>query len=259
MLDTLCSRLCAKGATPIEWEGFNGYALNFKERVLRVVLPRMMASGSPWFWRPEFFGAFAQTDQMLLERGWVLVFLDLPDHYGCPHAVELFAAMHLFVTQSLGLSERMAVVALSRAGLSAYNFASRYPEKVCALYADNPVCDFRSWPGGIGVGPGSENDWRNLLKVYDLSHAEALAYADQPLSLEVLRPIVDAKIPILHVCGDRDEIVPYQENSLGLGQNVQQLGGDYQVIMIPGGKHHPHGLPDPTPIVAFLEASIPCH
>jgi nitrogen fixation protein len=38
------------------------------------------------------------TDVELLKRGWVLIFLDLPDHYGCPRAVASFARMHADIT-----------------------------------------------------------------------------------------------------------------------------------------------------------------
>lgn len=256
MIENCCITLEKLGAERADWEGFQGWKLNLKEVPLWVVLPKEAADGRPWFWRPEFFGAFTNTDVRLLEKGWVKVFLDLPNHYGSPAAVAHFEGMHRFVTKELGLAPRMGVVALSRAGLSAYNYASAHPEHVCAIYADNPVCDFRSWPGGIGVGPGSAGDWQNLLGVYDLNEPEALAYEQQPLAPEVLRPIVEANIPVLHVCGDSDEIVPFEENTAILRDRFRDLGGRYEEIMIPGGKHHPHGLEDPQPIVDFLLRSL---
>jgi hypothetical protein len=30
------------------------------------------------------------------------------------------------------------------------------------------------------------------------------------------------------------------------------MGGHIELICKPGGKHHPHGLPDPAPIVEFV-------
>jgi pimeloyl-ACP methyl ester carboxylesterase len=256
MINTLREKLITNGAIPANWEDFEGWKLKLDGRALRVVLPKELAAGRAWFWRPEFFGAFANTDIALLERGWVLVFLDVPNHYGCPKAVELFAGMYDFASQTLELSEKMAVVALSRAGLSGYNFASAHPDKVCALYADNPVCDFRSWPGGMGVSPRNAGNWENLLQVYGLSEAEALACQKQPLAEAALLPIVAAGIPVLHVCGDSDEVVPFEENTVLLRRQFKALGGNYREIIVPGGKHHPHGLPDPTPIADFLESAF---
>ncbi|MFT6234942.1 MAG: pimeloyl-ACP methyl ester carboxylesterase [Lentimonas sp.] len=252
MLTTLRKKLRADGAVPAHWESYEGWKLNKDGQTLRFILPMEHAEGNPWFWRPEFFGAFAGFDKALLDEGWVSAFLDLPNHYGCPKAVEIFAGLHTYATEQLGLASKVAITALSRAGLSAYNFASAYPEKVCAIYADNAVCDFRNWPGGFGVGPGSAGDWKNLLEVYGLTEVEAQAYDKQPLSAEVLQVIVAAKIPVLHVAGDSDEAVSYEENTVVLRQRLESLGGDYREITVPGGKHHPHGFEDPTPIVDFL-------
>jgi pimeloyl-ACP methyl ester carboxylesterase len=255
-LSEIREKLIDADAACTDWEGFECWSLPLDELSARFVLPKRAATGNPWFWRPEFFGAFPGADLALLARGWTLGFLDLPDHYGCPLAVEKFAGLHTFATRRLGLAARVAIMALSRGGLSGYHFASEYPEKVCALYADNPVCDFRSWPGGKGKGPGSPEDWQKLLAVYGLSDAEARAYAHQPASEATLRPIVEAGIPVLHVAGDADEVVPYEENTVVLRGLLEKLGGDYREITVSGGKHHPHGLPDPTPIVEFLEQAF---
>ncbi|MBC2602729.1 alpha/beta hydrolase family protein [Puniceicoccus vermicola] len=256
MIENCCITLQELGAERADWQGFQGWILPLGDISLRIVLPREFADGRPWFWRPEFFEPFANTDVMLLEKGWARVFLDLPNHYGCPKAVERFEEMYQFVTGKLGLAPKMGIVALSRAGLSAYNYASEHPDHVCGIYADNPVCDFRSWPGGAGVGPGSEGDWQNLLGVYDLTDEEARAYEKQPLSTKVLQPIAEAGIPVFHVCGDSDETVPYEENTVVLRDRFKELGGSYEEILKPGGKHHPHGLEDPTPVVNFLLRSF---
>jgi hypothetical protein len=57
---------------------------------------------------------------------------------------------------------------------------------------------------------------------------------------------------LLHRIGDADEIVPVAENTLVLAERYRACGGSIDVITCPGGKHHPHGLPDPAPIVAFI-------
>ncbi|MDQ8194155.1 hypothetical protein QEH59_06950 [Coraliomargarita sp. SDUM461004] len=245
-------RFVSLGAELSDWRGYRCWNFEFEGLQMRVVLPRDPARGRPWFWRPEFFNQFAETDELLIECGWVMVFLDLPDHYGCPVAVDIFTRMYDFVTAFLGLAERMAIVALSRAGLSAYNFSSVNSSKVCAIYADNPVCDFRSWPGGAGAGVGSPEDWNKLIDRYQMSDSVARCFERQPLSRAVLEPIVAAGIPVLHVCGDADEIVPYEENSARLGRRFSALGGRYEEIVVAGRGHHPHGLKDPSPVVEFF-------
>jgi hypothetical protein len=99
-------KLINQGAVPSDWEGREGWSIQLNGRKLRIVLPKSPAAGTPWFWRPEFFGAFADTDRMLLDRGWALVFLDVPNHYGCPAAVAIFLEMHQFVTEVLGFAKK---------------------------------------------------------------------------------------------------------------------------------------------------------
>jgi pimeloyl-ACP methyl ester carboxylesterase len=64
--------------------------------------------------------------------------------------------------------------------------------------------------------------------------------------------LAKAKIPLLHVVGDADDVVPVPENTEVIETRYKALGGNIQVIHKPGVGHHPHGLDDPTPIVEFL-------
>ena len=67
-----------------------------------------------------------------------------------------------------------------------------------------------------------------------------------------LEPIAKAKIPIIHVVGDADDVVPVAENTAVLKERCEKLGGHVEVIAKPGVGHHPHSLADPTPIVDFI-------
>ena len=71
--------------------------------------------------------------------------------------------------------------------------------------------------------------------------------------MDHLAPIAGAKIPILLVYGDSDQVVPHQENSEVVYDRFKALGGPVERIVKPGQDHHPHGLSDPAPIVEFFE------
>jgi hypothetical protein len=45
------------------------------------------------------------------------------------------------------------------------------------------------------------------------------------------------------------------ENTIPFEQKVKALRGDITVTHKPGFAHHPHSLPDPTPIVDFVMAA----
>jgi len=64
--------------------------------------------------------------------------------------------------------------------------------------------------------------------------------------------VAKAGVPLLHIGGDADEVVPVAENTAIVQSRYEALGGSIQVILKPGAGHHPHSLKDPTPIVQFV-------
>lgn len=230
------------------WEGLPRYDGIISGRKATLIIPDN--ADTRWAWRPEFFGAFANADIEICRQGITLAYIDITDHYGSPKGLALSDELFLFMTDTLQMSTRTAIIALSRAGLTAYRWAAQHPDSVSCIYADAPVCDFKSWPGGKGSGPGSASDWQKCLAAYGFTEEEALAFRENPL--DILRTIVAANIPLLHVAGNADEVVPFEENTTVLVERVRKLGGSIELIVKPGVKHHPHGLDDPKPIVDFV-------
>ena len=83
-----------------------------------------------------------------------------------------------------------------------------------------------------------------------MTESEALAYDGNPI--DNLKPLADAGIPLIHVVGDADNVVPVSENTAIIEARYKALGGEIVVISKAGVGHHPHGLTDPTPIVDFV-------
>jgi pimeloyl-ACP methyl ester carboxylesterase len=80
--------------------------------------------------------------------------------------------------------------------------------------------------------------------------AEALAYPSNPI--DTLESLAKAGVPLIHVVGDADDIVPVPENTAIIEERYKKLGGTIEVIHKPGVGHHPHGLNDPKPVVDFI-------
>jgi lysophospholipase L1-like esterase/pimeloyl-ACP methyl ester carboxylesterase len=233
------------------WYGFDRYDFEIDGKPALVVAPRLAAPGRPWVWEGEFFGHKPNPDLALLGRGFHVVYMSVPDMLGCPEAVGHWNALYRELTGTLGFALKPALAGLSRGGLYVYNWAIANPEKVACIYADAPVCDFKSWPGGVGKGKRSERDWNLVLQNYGFkSDAEALAWKGNPV--DNLAPLAAARVPILHVYGDADEVVPWEENTGLVSERYRKLGGSMTLIAKPGGKHHPHGLDDSSPIVNFI-------
>ncbi|MBJ7305632.1 MAG: alpha/beta hydrolase, partial [Gemmataceae bacterium] len=94
-------------------------------------------------------------------------------------------------------------------------------------------------------------DWKLVLDVYGFKNEmEALDYKFNPI--DNLKPLADAKVPLLHVFGDADDVVPWEENTGLIEERYKKMGGDITLIRKKGIGHHPHGLDDPSPIVDFI-------
>ncbi|MDU4695329.1 MAG: GDSL-type esterase/lipase family protein [Paenibacillus sp.] len=253
----------AESAEVGEWMGFACTDFYFGGRECIVVAPREAAPGRPWVWRSEFFGAFADADLALLEQGWHVAYCRLSHLYGCPYAAGQMEAFRAELTAKFGLAPKPVLFGFSRGGLYALRYTALYPDRVAALYLDAPVVDLRSWPGGQGAGRGAPEEWRDCLAAYGIaksapSPAEAARLAGEETErlLAALAAPARAGVPVLLVSGDADLDVPFEENGAVLERAWRAYGGTVSTILKPGGGHHPHSLPDVTPIVQFALAAV---
>ncbi len=242
--------------TKSQWHGFDRYDFTVDSRNCIVVVPKTIAVGRPWVWRARFFAHEPQADIALLGSGFHLVYCDVAGLFGSPQAVRHWDAFYQLLTETHELAQRPALEGMSRGGLIVYNWAIANPQKVACIYADAPVCDFKSWPGGKGRSKGDQQSWIKCLEAYGLSEADALTYPHNPL--DSLRPLAAAGVPLLHVVGDADDVVPVEENSDILEQRYRELGGSIEVIRKSDVGHHPHSLADPTRIVNFILKHAAC-
>jgi len=234
-----------------DYHGYDRYDFVVDGCKCTVTAPKVAAPGNQWVWRAEFFDAFPQIDLALLGKGFYLAYMNVGNTFGCPSAMAHFDAFYAAMAGQYGMAKKPVLEGLSRGGLYVYNWGAANPEKLLCILGDNAVCDFKSWPGGKGRGPGSPGDWQKLIQDYGFkSEQEALAYTKNPI--DNLAPLAEHHVPLLHLCGDADEAVPYEENTVILEERDEKLGGKITVIVKHGFKHHPHGLDDPTPVVDFV-------
>ena len=236
------------------WHGFERIDYQVEGAAAVLVSPCAPRPDGAWIQRAEFFDHRPQLDLALLARGFHLAYVEVGNTFGSPSAMRIWERFHDRLARA-GLSRRPVLEGLSRGGLYVHNFASLHPRRVGCVLGDNPVCDFKSWPGGKGVGPGSPSDWRKLISDYGFrDEAEALAYRGNPV--DTLGPLARARVPVIHVAGDADEVVPYGENSKLLVERYRAMGGPVRTIVRTGFRHHPHGLDDPSPLVTWIEDAL---
>jgi pimeloyl-ACP methyl ester carboxylesterase len=249
MNNSCADKICFPG-TKSDWNSFDRFDFELDGVPCIVVRPETAAAGLPWIWRARFFGAFPFVDLAILKLGWHLVYTDVVELYGSPEAMRRYDRFYHFLTTEYAFPKRPVLEGYSRGGLPVYAWAARNPDKVACIYADAPVCDFKSWPGGKGTGPGSAECWNTVLKVYGLSETEAMIYTGNPI--DNLEPLAAAGIPLIHVVGDIDEVVPVKENTAILETRYKKLNGTIEVIHKPDCAHHPHCLENPQPVVEFI-------
>ena len=247
----------ARAPSGSEWQGkkstFHGFdqvGFKFEGVDCKVVLPKKIADGKPWVWRARFWGHEPQFDVAMLKRGYHIVYCNVGNLFGSPEAVKRWNAFYDYLRFEHLFADKPVLEGMSRGGLIVYNWAAANPDKVKAIYADAPVMDFTSWPGGKGKGKGAGGAWKTCLNAYGLTDAEALAYKGNPL--DNLAPLAQAGIPLIHVVGDADDIVPLAENTAIAEARYKKLGGVIKVIHKPDTGHHPHSLKNPQPIVDFV-------
>jgi len=234
--------------------GYQRHDFQLGENDVVVVEPRRPEAGRRWVWRAEFFNAFPAFDLEMLARGWYLVFINVGNTFGSPGAMRRFDSFYREMTRKYCFHRKPVLEGLSRGGLYVYNWAACNTGSVGLIYGDNPVCDFKSWPGGKGKGPGSPEEWILLQKCYGFkSEAEAFAWDGNPVDRAGI--FVRAGIPLVHIYGDADEVVPWEENTGLMAERVAAAGGRMNLFVKRGCGHHPHGPDDPESFCSWVLAN----
>lgn len=236
---------------------FNEYDVkefSFKGHDAKIVFPNNKNENNYWIWRARFWGHEPQVDKALLEKGFHVVYVDVSNLFGNNEAVELWNQFYYFCISEYHLNSKVVLEGMSRGGLIIYNWASKNTDKVFCIYADAPVCDIKSWPGGMYNGKRNPEVWKTCLEAYGLDTVSVKELEDIPINNCV--NIAKAGIPVIHVYGDADSVVPYAENTALLAEKFKDARGKINLIRKEGIGHHPHCLKDPTPIVDFIINSI---
>ena len=221
------------------WKGFTRYDFQLGSRSVRLVAPSEPLPDNPWIWRARFPDWHTEADSILVSKGFHLVYLNTDNEYGSPGALSAWDQLYAHMTEKYQLNKKVALMGVSRGGLFIYNWAKTNPEKVACIYAEAPVCDFKSWPMGT-TGKGSAEDWDRLKKAYGFqSDEEALSYQNNPI--DNLEPLARAKVPILHMIGLVDRVVPPENNTFPLVDQYIRLGGIATVVPCTEGPQNLEG------------------
>ncbi|SEN76223.1 sialidase-1 [Mucilaginibacter gossypiicola] len=221
------------------WKGFERVNITIGHHKAYYVTPKKSLEGNPWVWRASFPDWHTDIDSILLSKGFHVAFVNVDDQYGSPYALQVWDAFYQYLTTQKSFAAKVALEGVSRGGLYVYGWAKRNPDKVSCIYNEAPVCNIKSWPGGKLSAPGDANLWKQLQEVYHFTEQQALDYKDNPI--DNLDGLAAFKVPVMHIIGINDKVVPNAENTNILAQRYTALGGPMMIYPVTAGPQELNG------------------
>ena len=108
-----------------------------------------------------------------------------------------------------------------------YSWACDNPKSVGGVAGIYPVCNIASYPG-----------IQRACGAYGLSAKELEDQLTKYNPIDRLKSLAEAKVPILHIHGDSDKVVPLSANSAELGKRYKALGGPVEIVVVEGQGHN---------------------
>ncbi|HNQ89802.1 MAG TPA: glycosyl hydrolase [Verrucomicrobiota bacterium] len=201
-----------------------------------VILPaaesRHTHRPTPWVWYAPTLPNLPEARECwmferFLANGIAIAGVDVGESYGSPQGRAGFSALYRELVGRRGFSPKPCLLARSRGGLMLYNWAAEHPESVSGIAGIYPVCNLRSWPG-----------LEKACGAYGLTAAELDGQLSRHNPVDRLAPLARAGVPVLHIHGDADAVVPLADNSALLARRYRELGGSMRLRIPPGQGHN---------------------
>ena len=231
------------------WNGFRRLDFLFEGKEAILVIPDEPTEGKNWLLKTEYFDAFPAVEIEMVKRGWHLAYVKNVTRWCLDEDNDRKKRFADFLSSEYGLAKKCTPVGMSCGGMIACKLAAKYPEIISALYIDAPVMNLLSCPCGIGAG--SNNAYPEFVEATGMTIIDLMSYREHPI--DKMHLLLKENIPIIMVYGDSDSVVPYSENGALLEKCYREGGGTLVAIGKEGCGHHPHCLPDNTPIIEFIE------
>ncbi len=225
---TLCSLTPAKAADRQTFSVADHQAFVLKPRESAWIEGPM-----PWVWYAPTLGNRHpnRDEQWMFDRlhamGIAVAGVDVGESYGNPKGRAIYQALFEELTKNRGFSTKPVLLARSRGGLMLYGWAVEHPESVGGVAGIYPVCNIASYPGVARAAPAFGMTAKEL--------EEKLAEHNP---VDRLEKLAAARVPIFHIQGDSDRVVPHEKNSGLLAERYKAGGGPVEVELIKGQGHN---------------------
>ncbi len=200
-----------------------------------VILPpsdRLAKADVPWVWyAPTLPKLPSEAEVWMFERflkaGIAIAGIDVGESYGSPSGREVYSKFHHYLTANRHFSSKPVLLARSRGGLMLYSWAADKPEFVGGIAGIYPVCNLASYPG-----------LERSCSAYGLTVEQLKSDLERYNPIDRLTPLAHAQVPIFHIHGDDDKVVPLEANSAIVKTRYDQLGGTMTLEVVKGQGHN---------------------
>lgn len=211
-----------------------GEVFSVENHTAFLILPdqKNLSDNIPWVWyAPTLPNLPSDAETWMFEKflsaGIAIAGIDVGESYGSPQGRNLYSALYNHLIHERNLSPKTCLLARSRGGLMLYNWAIDHPMSVACIAGIYPVCNLSSYPG-LNKACGA----------YGLSEELLESQLSKHNPIDRLEPLSKANIPIFHIHGDDDQVVPLKQNSDKLAKRYQKLGGDMTLKVIENQGHN---------------------
>jgi len=211
-----------------------GVVFQVEGRTAFLILPKERAQGvpTPWVWyAPTLPRLPGPEERWMFEKflaaGIAIAGVDVGESYGSPKGRAIYSALHKELVGKRGLSKKACLLPRSRGGLMLYNWGCENADSVACVAGIYPVCNVTSYPGVA-----------KACRAYEMTAAELTAQLAKHNPIDRLAPLAKAKVPIFHIHGDKDSVVPLKDNSGEVAKRYRALGGAMELVVPPGQGHN---------------------
>jgi hypothetical protein len=213
---------------------YGGSRLDFEfggHKAFLVQPPREPLDNSkPWVWySPTVAGQ--QPDErhewlftQLVSQGFAIAGIDVGGPSGAARAGEALGDFYALLTAKYRLSKKPCLLAADWGAISLYGWAAQHADQVRCIAGISPLVNVESDPRIA----------RELAQAYELSAADFQKRLPEHNPIDQLGALADYGVPILHLHGPGDKVVPAEPNSGELARRYRALGGAIEVVGIAG-------------------------
>lgn len=200
-----------------------------------VVLPTQAKAGAktPWVWYAPAIKSLPYPNarlgwlfNRLIAAGVAVAGVEVGETYGSPETRAQFWSFYQDARRQFPLAEKVCLLAQSRGGLNHYLFAAEHPAAVRCIAGIYTVMDLQSYPG-----------LAKAAAAYHVSEDKLSSHLADHNPVDRLAPLARAGIPLFHLHGDRDKLVPLEANSGLAAERYRTLGGEMTLVTVPGKGH----------------------